>query len=77
MEQYPEGAFFTFFKGRYHFVQGEVHRAIKWYTRSVESQDDWPQFHHICYWELYWASMFSRQWWKAADYADILLKESR
>jgi len=77
LEAYPDGAFFIFFKGRYHFVQGEMHEAIRWYKRSVESQDDWPQFHHICYWELYWACMFDRQWRVAAAYADKLLKESK
>jgi len=77
LSAYPGGAFFVFFKGRYHFVQGEIREAIRWYTRSVESQNDWPQFHHICYWELYWACMFDRQWRRAAAFADKLLKESK
>jgi len=42
-----------------------------------QSQDDWPQFHHICYWELYWATMMSQQWGNAIHYADLLLKESK
>ena len=77
LEAYPDGAFYKFFKGRYHFVQGQVDDAIHWYTSSVESQDDWPQFHHICYWELYWATLYSRQWWKTLRYANLLLEESK
>lgn len=77
LEAYPEGAFFKFFKGRLHFVQGEVTEAIEWYTKSVKSQDDWPQFHHICYWELYWASMLSQRWREAISYSDTLLQESK
>ena len=51
--------------------------AIHWYSRSVSSQNDWPQFHHVCYWELYWATAFSRQWRRAAEYASLLLEESK
>ncbi len=51
--------------------------AIAWYSRSVSSQNDWPQFHHVCYWELYWASMFSCRWSKAVKYADLLLQDSK
>ncbi|XP_059092083.1 tetratricopeptide repeat protein 39B-like isoform X2 [Tigriopus californicus] len=76
LAKYPEGAFFLFFKGRYHFVQGEVGEAISWYKRSVDSQNDWPQFHHICYWELYWAHVFNCDWSGGWKYSDLLLQES-
>lgn len=77
LEKYPDGAFFSFFKGRYHYVQGEIETALVWYKKSVASQDDWPQFHHICFWELYWGNMFMQSWKEALVYADRLLEESR
>lgn len=43
----------------------------------MESQDDWPQFHHICYWELYWANTYAQNWSEAADYARLLYDESK
>jgi len=61
---YPNGAWFLYFKGRLEFMRGDVDDAIKWYTASVESQDSWPQFHHICYWELCWANWFVQQYTK-------------
>jgi hypothetical protein len=58
-------------------VQGEIDEAIVWYKKSVASQNDWPQFHHICYWELYWSNMFKQDWWQAMDYGQQLLDESK
>lgn len=75
VQQYPEGIFFRFFKGRFHLIQGEICEATKWYKLACESE--WPQFHHFCYWELIWCYQFSQDWWSAAHFADLLLKESR
>ncbi len=77
LEKYPDGAFFSFFKGRHLFVQGQIEESLSWYKRSAASQDDWPQFHHICYWELYWGNMFMQNWRDALEFGDHLLEESR
>ena len=57
--------------------QGEMEEAMKWYKDSCDSQDEWPQFHHICYWELVWTCQYSRNWRLALHYADKLYQESR
>lgn len=77
LHQYPEGVFFLFFKGRYHFIKGQIPQAKEAYLASQVSQDQWPQFHHVCYWELIWVHQFTRDWWGAAIYANKLLKESK
>lgn len=77
LERHPNGAFFLFFKGRLHFVQGEMAEAMQWYKASCDSQDEWPQFHHICYWELVWTCQYSRDWKQALFYSDKLFQESR
>jgi len=77
LTKYPNGLFFLFFKGRYHFVQGEMKLAIHWYQKSCASQEDWPQLHHVCYWELIWAHQFSQDWWGAHRYATLLFNESK
>ena len=46
--------------------------AMKWYKASSDSQDEWPQFHHICYWELVWTCQYSRDWKQALFYSDKL-----
>ena len=51
--------------------------AIYWYKASCDSQNEWPQFHHVCYWELVWANQFKRDWWGAHKYANLLFEESK
>jgi len=29
-------------------------QAIAKFEDSIDSQHEWKQFHHICYWELMW-----------------------
>ncbi|XP_046746386.1 tetratricopeptide repeat protein 39B-like [Diprion similis] len=73
---YPNGAWFLFFKGRLELVKGNVEDSIQWYQKSRKSQTIWPQFHHLCYWELMWAHCLQRQWDDALIYANHLEAES-
>lgn len=54
LTKHPDGVWFLFFKGRLEFMQGNLTESIKWYNKSWKSQDLWPQFHHVCFWELLW-----------------------
>lgn len=73
---YPNGVWFLFFKGRLELARGNFENALEWYIKSWKSQDVWPQFHHICFWELMWAHCSLQQWSQAADFAGTLAKES-
>lgn len=55
---YPSGVWFLFYKGRLEFMKGNLEKAVISYKQSWKSQDLWPQFHHICFWELLWV-----EWW--------------
>ena len=59
------------------FFQGEVELSIRWYQESVASQDDWPQFHHLCYWDLFWASTYNLDWSEARKYSKMLFEENK
>jgi hypothetical protein len=56
---YPQGVWFLFFKGRLEFMKGNIDEAINWYIKSWKSQDIWPQYHHICFWELMWTNRYA------------------
>ncbi|XP_046440648.1 tetratricopeptide repeat protein 39B-like [Daphnia pulex] len=73
----PNGVWFLFFKGRYELVQAHVDDAIVWYERSWHSQNSFPQFHHLCFWELMWAHSMKMNWKSAGQYARRLFEESR
>lgn len=74
---YPEGAWFLYFKGRLELIQGNLKESVVWYVKSWKSQDVWPQFHHICFWELTWTHCMLSDWKEADVYASYLLKESK
>jgi len=74
---YPDGVWFQFFKGRLEYVKGHLEEAIVWYNRAWQSQSEWVQFHHLCYWELMWANCCKQEWSSSRDFADLLLHESR
>ncbi|CAK9819949.1 Tetratricopeptide repeat protein 39B [Anthophora plagiata] len=76
LSHYPNGVMFLFFKGRYELARGNFENAIDWYTKSWKSQDLWPEFHDICYWELMWAHCSLQQWDEAATFAQTLMKKS-
>lgn len=74
---YPNGAWFLYFKGRLEFMRGNISESSNWYVKSWKSQSVWPQFHHLCFWELMWTRAVVQDWEQAHRYADMLLKESK
>lgn len=74
---YPKGVWFLFFKGRYELMKANLNEAEKWYVESWKSQDVWPQFHHLCFWELMWTHSLKQNWRESWKYAGYLLAESK
>ncbi|XP_031831245.1 tetratricopeptide repeat protein 39B-like isoform X2 [Nomia melanderi] len=74
---YPNGVWFLFLKGRLELTRGNFESAIEWYTKSWKSQDLWPRFHLLCFWELMWVHCALLQWENAVKFADILVKKSK
>uniref|UniRef100_T1IHC5 Tetratricopeptide repeat protein 39B n=1 Tax=Strigamia maritima TaxID=126957 RepID=T1IHC5_STRMM len=72
LELYPKGVLFLFFAGRLEEIKGNMSEAIVWLRKAVDSQHEWRQYHHLCYWEL----IFRRDWSDAANYSNLLIKES-
>ncbi|PIO63592.1 tetratricopeptide repeat protein [Teladorsagia circumcincta] len=71
------GAVILFLRARLLLVSGDIDSAIYCFNRSIESQQDYKQFHHVAYWELLFAHCYVGEWVKAANYAKRLLSESR
>ncbi|XP_031834687.1 tetratricopeptide repeat protein 39B-like isoform X2 [Nomia melanderi] len=77
LSHHPNSVWFLFFKGRLELTRGNFENAIEWYTKSWKSQDLWPRFHLVCFWELMWVHCALQQWEEAATFAYILVKESK
>ena len=52
-------------------------QAQEIFRKCISVQEEWKQFHHLCYWELMWINIFQQNWMKAYYYSDLLCKESR
>uniref|UniRef100_A0A8D0KI44 Tetratricopeptide repeat domain 39A n=1 Tax=Salvator merianae TaxID=96440 RepID=A0A8D0KI44_SALMN len=76
LAQYPKGTIFLFFAGRIETIRGNIDGAIRKFEECCEVQQQWKQFHHMCYWELMWCFTYKRQWKMAYLYADLLSKEN-
>ncbi|XP_071130835.1 tetratricopeptide repeat protein 39B-like [Mytilus edulis] len=74
---YPKGALFLFFSGRIEEIKGNIDNALFRFEESIDSQQEWRQFHHLCFWELMWCHCFKGDWLMAMKYAERLCKESR
>lgn len=77
LSKYPNGVWFLFFKGRLEFMKGNLDESVDWYTRSWKSQNIWPQFHHMCFWELLWVNCLRLNWTEASMFASFLVEESK
>lgn len=66
-----------FFKGRLEFLSGRLDESLVWYSKSWQSQNHWPQFHHLCFWELLWVNCCKLEWKEAGKYASRLLEENK
>lgn len=75
--RYPKGAIFLFFAGRTEEIKGNIDEAVALFEDGCKAQQEWKQFHHMCYWELMWCFTFKRDWKMAYFYADLLSQESR
>ncbi|GLD62272.1 tetratricopeptide repeat protein 39A isoform X1 [Lates japonicus] len=76
LKKYPKGSIFLFFAGRIEEIKGNLDAAIKRFEECCEAQQQWKQFHHMCYWELMWCFTYKRHWKMAYFYADLLSKEN-
>uniref|UniRef100_A0A3B3TTF6 Tetratricopeptide repeat domain 39A n=1 Tax=Poecilia latipinna TaxID=48699 RepID=A0A3B3TTF6_9TELE len=76
LKKYPKGSIFLFFAGRIEEIKGNLDDAIKLFEECCEAQQQWKQFHHMCYWELMWCFTYKRHWKMAYFYADLLSKEN-
>uniref|UniRef100_A0A8C7F6I4 Zgc:158403 n=1 Tax=Oncorhynchus kisutch TaxID=8019 RepID=A0A8C7F6I4_ONCKI len=72
-----QGAIFLFFAGRAEAIKGNIDEAVVLFEDGCKAQQQWKQFHHMCYWELMWCFTYKCVWRMAYFYADLLSNESR
>ncbi|XP_028374546.1 tetratricopeptide repeat protein 39B isoform X2 [Phyllostomus discolor] len=77
LQQFPNGSLMLFYHARIELLKGNVEKAEEVFRKCISVQEEWKQFHHLCYWELMWINIFQQNWMKAYYYSDLLCKESK
>ncbi|XP_032162907.1 tetratricopeptide repeat protein 39B isoform X2 [Mustela erminea] len=77
LQQFPNGSLMLFYHARIELLKGNVEEAQEIFRKCISVQEEWKQFHHLCYWELMWIYVFQQNWMKAYYYSDLLCKESK
>ncbi|XP_070351482.1 tetratricopeptide repeat protein 39B isoform X5 [Equus asinus] len=77
LRAFPNGSLMLFYHARIQLLKGNVEEAQELYRKCISVQEEWKQFHHLCYWELMWIHMFQQNWMEAYYYSDLLCKESK
>lgn len=75
--KYPKGSIILFYSARISNLRGHFEKAIARFEECIQSQSEWRQIHHLCYWELMWTHSFRQEWTEAYHYANLLCQESR
>ncbi|XP_045145156.1 tetratricopeptide repeat protein 39B isoform X2 [Echinops telfairi] len=77
LRQFPNGSLMLFYHARIELLKGNVEAAQEIFQKCISVQEEWKQFHHLCYWELMWICIFQQNWMQAYYYSDLLCKESK
>lgn len=77
LQQFPNGSLILFYHARIELLKGNAEKAQETFRKCISVQEEWKQFHHLCYWELMWIYIYQQNWMKAYYYSDLLCKESK
>jgi tetratricopeptide (TPR) repeat protein len=76
LAKYPRGVFFLYFNGRLMVSKRLLAKAEEQYQLAIDTQKDWKQLQHMCFWELGLIYIMQHKWQKAFDIYTILQKDS-
>ncbi|KAL0145001.1 hypothetical protein V8B55DRAFT_1442612 [Mucor lusitanicus] len=76
LKLYPDGVFFLFFSGRQLGARGQLSEAKSQYQKAIDTQKDWKQLQHMCFWELGLINLLQQNWQEALDCYTTLQEES-
>lgn len=76
LQRYSKGTFFLYFTARLYSSQALPEKAIEFYRRSIESQREYKQLHHLCFWSLSLTYLSTCDFIRAYECYDVLSRES-
>lgn len=76
MVRFPNGIFFLYFSARLYAAQALPEKAIEYYRNAIESQKEYKQLHHLCFWDLSLTYLCTCDFARAYECYDVLSRES-
>lgn len=74
--RYPNGIFFLYYSARLYAAQALPEKAIEYYRNAIESQREYKQLHHMCFWDLSLTYLTTCDYARAHECYDVLSRES-
>lgn len=76
LTHYPRGVFFLYLNGKLMCSKRRLDEAVKQYQLSIDTQKDWKQLQHMCFWEMGVIYTMKQQYQKAYDVYTVLGRDS-
>ncbi|CAO3631096.1 unnamed protein product [Mucor hiemalis] len=76
LTHYPRGVFFLYFNGKLMSSKRRLDEAVQQYQLSIDTQKDWKQLQHMCFWEMGVIYTMQQQYQKAFDVYTVLGRDS-
>ena len=76
LQRFPHGIFFLYFSARLYATQALPEKAIECYRAAIESQREFKQLHHLCFWSLSLTYLSTSDFDRAYECYDVLSRES-
>ncbi|CAO1622453.1 unnamed protein product [Jaminaea pallidilutea] len=74
--RYPNGIFYLYFSARLYCCQALPEKAIEYFRNAIESQREYKQLHHMCFWDLALTYLATCDYARAHECYDVLSRES-
>ncbi|WFD31104.1 hypothetical protein MSPP1_002137 [Malassezia sp. CBS 17886] len=76
LTRFPKGIFFLFFSARLYGAQALPEKAVEYYRSAIESQREYKQLHHLCFWGLSLTYLSTSDFDRSYECYDVLSRES-
>ncbi|WFD20510.1 hypothetical protein MCAP1_002756 [Malassezia caprae] len=76
LHRFPQGIFFLFFSSLLYGSQALPEKAVECFRTAIDSQHEYKQLHHLCFWRLSLTYLGMGEYDRALACFDVLARES-
>ncbi|WFD23964.1 hypothetical protein MEQU1_002659 [Malassezia equina] len=76
LHRFPQGTFYLFFSSLLYASQALPEKAVECFRTAIDSQHEYKQLHHLCFWRLSLTYLSMGEYDRALTCYDVLARES-